>query len=72
MRSADDPCPECGQKELRPDVTQGVTDCVNCGWSESWLESSDFELDDILEGEGDGTPTPSSSPTSSSSGSDEE
>lgn len=31
-------CPECGQKELRPDVTQGVTDCVNCGWSVSWLE----------------------------------
>jgi transcription initiation factor TFIIIB Brf1 subunit/transcription initiation factor TFIIB len=33
-----DTCPECGSDELRPDVTQGVTDCVNCGWSRSWLD----------------------------------
>ena len=49
MRTANDPCPDCGQKELRPDVTQGVTDCVNCGWSESWLEASELDFDDILE-----------------------
>jgi uncharacterized Zn finger protein (UPF0148 family) len=30
-----DACPECGTEELRPDVTTGETDCVNCGWSEA-------------------------------------
>lgn len=29
-------CPECGSEELRHDTTQGETDCVDCGWSESW------------------------------------
>ena len=29
-------CPQCGQDELRPDVTRGETDCVNCGWLTKW------------------------------------
>jgi len=43
-------CPNCGLDELRPDITRGETDCVNCGLSIQWGESENGKNENVCEG----------------------